>query len=246
MKNNNVFIISLFILFTLFGVVVGIQMNSEVPTEGNDLTSPFNRESEVQEINDLRKTNSDMKNKIIEIEKTIDQYEQEKITESIPLKKLRDEMQQYKFLAGHTAASGPGVVITIEGMLPEDNIARIVEEKRYLVNLTNELKIFGAEVLSVNNIRLSGRSEITLAGSHINVNATPVAPPYTIQAIGDNKAFKRYVEHQTFIFEFMRIDGLTVNIQYVDEINIPAIIREKPIQFLRTINDDNQNKNNKP
>lgn len=236
MRNNNIFVTSLFILFTLFGVVVGIQLNSEPSAEGNDLTSPFIRESEVQEINDLRRTNSEMKNRIIEMEKAIDKYEQERTTESIPLKRLRDEMQKFKFLAGHTAASGPGVIISIEGML-QDNIARVVEEKRYLVNLTNELRIFGAEIISVNNIRLSGRSEITLAGSHINVNATPIAPPYIIQAIGDNKAFRRYVEQQTFIFEFMSKDGLVVDIRYADRIDIPAVTREKPIQFLRTTND---------
>lgn len=143
-------------------------------------------------------------------------------------------MQQHKFLAGHTAAAGPGMVITIEGIM-EDNIALLVEEKRYLITLINELKIFGGEVFSINNIRLTSRSEITLAGSHINVNSVPIAPPYTIQAIGSTSSFKRYIEHQTFIFEFMKIDGLKVNIQYLDEIKIPAITREKPIQYLQTI-----------
>ena len=234
LKNNKIFIICLFIMFVLFGIIVGIQLNTEIPTEGDGLSNPLNREGEVQEITDLRKANNDMKNKINELELIIDQYEQERIVESIPLRKIRSEMQQYKFLAGHSPASGPGMIITIEGML-EENIARIVEEKRYLVSLINELKIFGAEVISVNNIRLTGRSEITLAGSHINVNTIPVAPPYNIQVIGDAKAFKRYIEHQTFIFEFMKIDGLKVNIQYVDEIKIPSIVRGKPIQFLNTI-----------
>jgi len=234
LKNKNTFIAYLFTLFALFGIVVGIQLKSDIPTEGEDFGLPLNRDVEAQEVTDLRRANRDIKNKIVELERVIDEYEQERIIESIPLSKLRTEMQQYKFLAGHTAAAGPGMAITIEGVM-EENIASIVEEKRYLVTLINELKIFGGEVLSINNIRLTGRSEITLAGSHINVNSIPVAPPYTIHAIGNTSSFKRYVEHQTFVFEFMKIDGLKVSIQYLDEIKIPAITREKPVQFLQTI-----------
>ncbi len=234
LKNNTIFIICLFLLFTLFGVIVGIQLNTDVPSEGDDFNFSLNREAEAREIAELKKANEDTKNKILDLGKLIDQYEQEKITDSIPLSKLRNEMQHYRFLSGHTAAAGPGMVITIEGMMG-DNIAPLMEEKKYLMTLVNELKIFGGEVLSVNNVRLTARSEITLAGSHINVHTLPVAPPYVIQVIGNVNSLKRYVEHQTFIFEFMKVDGLQVNIEYLDDIKIPSIIREKPLQFIRPI-----------
>ncbi len=236
MKNNNILIICLFILFTLFGIIVGIQLNTDIPTEGDDFNLSNNREAESQEIANLKKANENTKNKILELETIIDQFEQEKINDSIPLSKLRNEIQHYRFIAGHNAAVGPGMVITIEGMMG-NNIAPLMEEKGYLMNLVNELKIFGGEVISINNVRLTARSEITLAGSHINVNTMPVAPPYVIKVIGSVSSLKRYLEHQTFIFEFMKVDGLQVSVEYLDEIIIPSITREKPIQFLRTIDE---------
>ena len=83
----------------------------------------------------------------------------------------------------------------LESSSIDTNIAEIMEEKRYLINLINELKVFGAEMLSINNYRIVGRTEIVLAGNHINVNGVSIAQPYIIQAIGDPNSLKRYVKN---------------------------------------------------
>ena len=164
----------------------------------------------------------------------IDTMEKERVVESVPLQKLKGNVDEYKVIAGYTNVSGPGINIVLDSNL-EENIAEIIEGRKYLINLVNELKVFGAEVISINGNRLVGRSEIALAGNHINVHGKPIAPPYVIQAIGNVDRFKRYVDHGTIIFELMESNGIKSNIKFSNNIKIPASMKEKPMQFLKVV-----------
>jgi len=203
---------------------------------GGDFTSPYKSEIEAQEVADLTKTTEDMKVRIKDLKKQIDELEQERALESVPLQKLKATVDEYKFLAGYSPASGPGIIIVLESNL-EKNIAEVIEGRRYLINLINELKVFGGEIVSINGNRIVGRSEITLAGNHINVHGKPIAPPYIIQAIGSIDAFKRYVEHGTILFELMASNGITSNIKFSEDITIPTLTKEKPLQFLKIVDE---------
>ncbi len=221
------------IFFSIFGIIMGIQLNSNI---GGDYTSSYKNEIEAQELSDLKKSTENMKTRIVDLQKQIDTLEKERAVESVPLQKLKATVDEYKLLAGYSPVSGPGINIVLDSKL-EENIAEIVEGRRYLISLVNELKVFGAEVISVNGNRLVGRSEITLAGNHINVHGRPIAPPYVIQAIGDVDSFKRYVEHGTIIFELMESNGINYNIKFSEDIKIPAVAKEKPLQFLKVVED---------
>ncbi|WP_204402199.1 DUF881 domain-containing protein [Alkaliphilus hydrothermalis] len=192
------------------------------------------KDMEVQEITDLKNSNKQMRERIKELRSAIETYEQEIAGDNLILKNLKEDVNYYQLKAGHRGAEGPGITITLEGFGGE-NIANAVENKKYLLILINELRFFNAEILAINNYRITGRSEVTLAGSHINVNGSPIAPPYRIQAIGDPRAFQRYVEHGTLIFEYMSSDGIRSNIQFEDNIVIPAIQRERTIEFVKPI-----------
>lgn len=223
--------IILFLLFTMFGILIGVQMEALGKIE-NSTEFPFNSGGEVQEIADLRKATEDMKLRIKELSTQIEAYEEERATENIVLKDLKTKVDEYRMLAGNQTVVGPGIKITLESVF-EENIAALVEQKKYLINLINELKMSQAEVISINDHRITSRTEVTLAGNHINVNSTSIAPPYIISAIGNVEEFERYVTYRTLLFDLMKKDGINVNIQYQEEIEIPAITKEKPIQFLR-------------
>lgn len=233
---KNFGIIISFIFFILFGIMVGSHLNANIRVQDETFNPSPNRENEAQEVVQLKKTNLEMKQRINELALEVATFEKEWATENIILKKLRSDVNHYKMLAGHSSAVGPGAVITLEGMMGE-NIADIVETKRYLLNLVNELRFFDAEVISINDQRLTGRSEIVFAGNHINVNGHSIAPPYQLKVIGNTRALQRYIQHGTFIFDMMNADGIRTTILFQDDITIPAIQREKPIEFLRGIDE---------
>ncbi|GAB6086570.1 DUF881 domain-containing protein [Alkaliphilus crotonatoxidans] len=225
-------IIISFIFFVLFGIMAGSHLNANIKVQEDNYNA--NRETETQEVSDIIKANEEMKQRIEELSAQVEAYEKEWATENIILKKLKSDVNHYKMLSGHSPAVGPGVTVILEGVL-EENIAPVIEGNKYLITLVNELKYFDAEVIAINGQRLTARSEIVFAGNHININGVPIAPPYQIQAIGDTKKLQRYIEHGTFIFEIMKNNGIRSTIQFEDEINIPAVVREKPIEFLKAV-----------
>lgn len=225
-------LVSIITVCIIFGVIIGIQLNTIV---GGD-SAFLHKEIEIQELTELKKTTEDIKERITSFKNRVEELEKERADESVPLKKLKLTVDEYKSLAGYSAVSGPGIIIVLESNM-ETNIAEVMEGKRYLINLINELKIFGAEVLSINNYRVVGRTEVTLAGNHINVNGTSIAQPYIIQAIGDQDSFRRYIEHGTILFELMELDGITSNIKFSDDVRISPLTKEKPLEFLRAVDE---------
>ncbi|MEN1760046.1 DUF881 domain-containing protein [Anoxynatronum sibiricum] len=217
--------------FLVYGVLIGINLGPEQVSEPPGGFFSIPSETNVQEVEDLMKANEDMRQRIQNLKLEVDALEGERAEGNVTLQVLMQEVQHYQMLAGHKAVVGPGITVLLEGIF-EENIAPLVYQRKYLVTLVNELRSNGAEVIAVNGNRMTGRSEMALAGNHIQVNGRPVAPPYLVQAIGDQSEFKRYVAHRTFIFDLMAGDGITATIEYNESLNIDKPHREKAIQFL--------------
>lgn len=219
------------VLFMVYGIIIGINIepdrSSELPSPGFQPAS----ETDVQEVLNLQNETEAMREDVAGLRMAIESLETERAAENTVLQELMEDVQEYQMLAGHKDVQGPGAVILLEGLF-EDNIAPMVHQRKYLITLINELRTNGAEVVSVNGHRITGRSETTLAGNHIQVNGRPIAPPYEIKAIGDVNEYKRYVNARTFIFEFMESDGIVATISFEDNITIERPQREKSVRFL--------------
>ncbi len=110
-----------------------------------------------------------------------------------------DESRLPQLLAGATPVHGPGVRLVVDdakeastggsggpressgfsdtGRVRDHDMQRVV----------NGLWACGAEAISVNGQRLTALSAIRAAGDAILVDNKPLAPPYTVLAIGDGK-----------------------------------------------------------
>lgn len=106
-----------------------------------------------------------------------------------------EKIEDIKYILSYTNLKNEGIIIKIDG-LNEDtgNIANFVDYNKILVNLINEIKINGGEFISINDQRINQYSEIVLAGSHININSVPIAPPYEFKVIGDTKKLEKYID----------------------------------------------------
>ena len=98
-------------------------------------------------------------------------------------------------LAGATAATGPGLQITVDDANPAsrpdlepDPAGRILDID--LQHLVNGLWTAGAEAISINGQRLTATTAIRAAGKAITVDYRPLARPYVVQAVGDPKALQ--------------------------------------------------------
>lgn len=99
--------------------------------------------------------------------------------------------------SAYVGLRGPGLVLTVENSSKPTysgtvDLGQVID--RDLQQAVNGLWRAGADAISVNGIRLTGRTSIRNAGATILVDYRPISAPYRIRALGDPgqvlKAFK--------------------------------------------------------
>ena len=213
MKRNYVSII-----FTVF--IVGVLIGILAKDYNNQDTTYMNKDKIIKkEIKTSRKEVRRMNKEKEELEK-----EKEKLKLSLKTQNpdINKELNILKEKLGYTEVKGDGLKITIDSINDEvGNISNMVDYNKILVKLINELKVNGAEFISINNQRINQYSEISLAGSHININSTPIAQPYNISVIGDlNKLNNYIIKKNTYLSSMDKNYDLKVNCKIEKNLSI--------------------------
>lgn len=224
MKKNHVYII---LLASMLGILIGIQFKSNYHEE---LEFSFLDSQLITEMNKVRSENRELLTKKEYLNDQLEILEKNKIKNEEG-KQFKEKVDELKSILGYKEVNGPGIIIKID--TTEDvNLGFLMEENKILINLINEIRIYGGESISINDQRISPYSEITLAGNHINVNSIPIAQPYEIKVIGDKKRLDKRVNKDNVLIDMMtNIYKLDVNVSSYDEINIPKMEREKKLKY---------------
>ena len=136
---------------------------------------------------------------------------------------LRDRLERLDLNAGTIAATGPGLVITVDDAPIDDPKGRIVDID--LQQMVNGLWTAGAEAIAINGHRLSSRSAIRGAGAAITVNYRSLTRPYRIEVIGDPATLQaRYAETTGGIWwnGLVHNYGIGQDIVAADDLVLPA------------------------
>jgi len=173
----------------LIGWVLSVQI---ITTNGSDqggLVPLVKLKQYEEELKILRGEKDDALFVLNELEELMKKIETEKAAEDDFIRNLVSELEKYKMASGVVDVQGPGVVISIRDSAKTDEYIEdynsIIYNSEQLLSLINKLKEAGAEAISVNEQRLVGTTEISLAGSGININGSATAPPYTVKAVGN-------------------------------------------------------------
>jgi len=117
--------------------------------------------------------------KLQETKSKINEYQQKAASEEETDTLLDAELAQTNMLVGKTEVTGEGVIINLI-----DNGDRQIEDID-LLNLINELRLAGAEAISINDKRIVNMTEIVMVNDTILVNEERVTSPYIVKAIGN-------------------------------------------------------------
>ena len=117
--------------------------------------------------------------KLQETKSKINEDQQKAASEEETDTLLDAELAQTNMLVGKTEVTGEGVIINLI-----DNGDRQIEDID-LLNLINELRLAGAEAISINDKRIVNMTEIVMVNDTILVNEERVTSPYIVKAIGN-------------------------------------------------------------
>lgn len=219
-------IVVLGILALFIGLVLSVQLKL---TAGGDqgglvpLAKVKGYESELKMVQDEKDAVTE---ELMELEARMSAIESEKAEEDAFINGLVSDLEKYKMSAGVVDVKGSGILITIKDPVADDEyqqgFSTIMYNYDLLLSLVNKLKEAGAEAISINEQRIAANTEISMAGSNVNINGTPTAPPYYIKAIGNPDTLNDAINIRSGIVETMKMRyNLNVSTIKKQELTIP-------------------------
>ncbi len=138
--------------------------------------------------------------KLEETNLKLQEYKQKRESNQEASELLNKELTQAQTIAGLTDVKGNGIIINYYD--EDTEIGKVTNSN--LIELVNELRLAGAEAISINDQRIINMSDIiniNVEGEDfILVNTKRVTSPYTIKAIGDQKYLESALTTKTIGF----------------------------------------------
>lgn len=230
---NRAFFFSITFVTIVLGVMLGFQFRAV--SAGNDVV-PRDREQELalekkRLVEDLCKLQAEISDLSTKLDKAgIGQAEADEA--------LEKELAKISRFAGLSPVSGQGVELVVQSHQGQAGPGIIHDPKDivtdgHLLKIVNELYSAGSEAIAINGQRITAVSEIRLAGNHINVNGTPLSPPYRIIAIGNASALKNRLELEDGLVEYLSESGISVDVQERSKVMIPAFTGELYFEYAK-------------
>ena len=185
--------IVIFVICFLLSFVVTVQVKTVNKNNADILR--LKRENELRdEINQWKDAYNNLASKNSELNKKIDQYREAAISDTDNEELLKSELDEANIIAGLTAVKGKGIKINIdvEKVLEEialnagkyDSSVSLIQDYD-IMEIVNELVMYGAEAISVNGQRITNLTSIKSSGPIIKINGVNTTAPFVIEAIGD-------------------------------------------------------------
>lgn len=188
------------------------------------------RETELrEELARIKANYDDIETKLNDTQAKITEYETQMESDEDSAKILENELNEAKMYLGYTNVVGQGIVITIT-----DGSRSI--ESYDLINLVNELKLAGAEAISINDNRVVSTTEIVdIINRYIMINGKRISGPYTIKAIGDQKYLESGITLKNGYIDEMNANGKKISYETADEVIINAYDGNIEMQYSTVI-----------
>ncbi len=222
--------------------ILGIMLITNIKFDLNDyqevsLKSVYNMR---QDIENNKKQISDLKALVKNTEEEIQKYKTAVEENGNVSDLISEEIENVKFTAGLKDVQGSGIIVVISDSEAEveigDDIRDFLVHDLDVQRLVNDLKIGGAEAVSVNGQRVLSTSEIECNGPTIRINGRTYPIPFVIKAIGNPKVLNAAVNAPgTYGFKLRDIYGLKLETSLSNFLLIPKYNGDIDFKYAKPI-----------
>lgn len=221
----------------LMAAVVAVQTDREAPA--NELS----RAALVEQIESRGDNVRALQGEVAELTRSNAAIASSRTKIQAQLDDIETRQRRVELITGFSAASGPGVRITVDDRPGGDVDGEVLDED--LATLVDGLFAAGAEAVAINDQRINALGGIRNTSRAVHVNGRPVNAPYTVSAIGDPRTLQaRLVETSQGQqwFNLVNNFGFVYEAENVDDIRLPAA----PERVLRDVIELDADPNNGP
>lgn len=207
-------------VIAVFGMMVS---TAAVQTSRNAEVDDASRATLVERIGDQREQVAEQQERIARLrEANVDEDRRaSRLVDSVQAEQGR--LQRLQVHTGFVTVRGGGVRVTVDDADGDDPNGIVKDYD--LALLANALWSAGAEAVAINGQRLTPMSAIRTSGPAIEVNGVGVAPPYTVQAIGDPGRLEAnfYDTSSGLAFaDLARTYGMSFTMENAEELTLPS------------------------
>lgn len=150
---------------------------------------------------------------------------------------LIKQIEELKVHNGFYDLEGPGVMVLLSDsdreLYENEDPNNVIVHDIDVLRIMNDLKIAGAEALSINGQRVLHNSEIQCAGATITINQFTYAQPFVIKAIGNPDLLNAAIKApSTYAWELKEIYGLRVESHISERVRIPRYGGQRNLQYI--------------
>lgn len=224
-----------FFAFLLFGIFISVQLGS-IQTDYSFITIKTMRD--LQNAVQREKDEMEQIKSLIEVhENKLADYRSAIASEGSIQEVLIQEIVSIRIHSGFYDLEGPGIMVVLsdsdrelyEGEDPNNVIVHDAD----VLAIINDLRIAGAEAMSINGQRVMSHSEIQCAGATITINQVTYAQPFVIKAIGNPDTLNAAIRApNTYAWELKEVYGLRVESHVSERVRIPRYQGQRNVQYL--------------
>lgn len=191
------------IIIMLASILVGVLI-SNIIHSNSEIYVPATRESidkTKQEIKALKDETKELDEIILVKSETLKKLRKaENESEEEVSELLVNDLNYRQMNSGYSRLEGPGISIKMYDNVNLDVVGQDVNDDVIhdvdILNILNDLKVAGAEAISINDERVLSITEIKCGGPIIKINGTSIGTPFVMKAIGDPKTLMASVTAQ--------------------------------------------------
>lgn len=213
-KGRNVMIISIGAIALILTMVIFIQFKTVKETDITAIETM--REAELRtELSNWKAKYNEISAKLEETEDKISNYRNDIENNEKNSKLLDQEYADTEEYLGYTDVQGEGIQVVLD-----DTEYKQVQSSDIL-SLVNELRLAGAEAISINDERVVSTTEIVNVDTRfVIVNGKRVVAPFTIKAIGDKKYLESAISIKGGYIDEIKAKEITINYSVEDKLTI--------------------------
>jgi len=231
---------TIFVLCTLLGLIISLQVKS---VKGDYLYVPLS------DISDLRRSIkaeeleiTQLKEEIENIKDKVQQYQEIRTSGGKIRESMIGELGELMLVSGSVDVDGPGIVVVLNDGTRElyegENPNNVIIHDGDVLNILNDLKVAGAEAISINGQRVMSFSEISCAGYTIRINGLVFGQPFIFRAIGDAKTLEAAIIAPGTYGDFLKEIGLFIEVSTASNLSIKKYSEDFNIKNLQVVDEE--------
>lgn len=214
-------ILCVFVGVSFSYLVVG---SAKVSNGSSKITTPKVIDDYKKEMDNIKLKNKQLKENIATSQTKLKNYKENKGVDYESIEnELYNELTKYDIMSSELEIHGPGVEITMadsnQVLKSGDEVADFIIHDYDVLEVINELRFAGAEVIALNGYQLKWDSSIYCAGPVIYVDDDFIAgTPFKIQAIGNVDKMMATLQSPESYLEFLQIRTIEISMNRKDDI----------------------------